>query len=87
MAFVRVLGLALIALTIVFVCLWFYFRAVRREKLQAQWDQDQGPGAREGFVKAELSAYEGILKRRLIWGVYVIPMGLLTLLIYVTNTT
>ena len=85
MAFVRILGMALIALTVVYFSLWFYARAARREKLEARWDESQGPGNRESFVKAELGTYEGPLKRKLIWGVYVIPMCLLTLLIYVTN--
>ncbi|MFK7746546.1 MAG: hypothetical protein AB8B47_15940 [Roseobacter sp.] len=77
--------MALIALSVVFVCLWFYARAAKREKLEAKWEENQGPGNRESFVKAELMDYEGPLKRKLIWGVYVIPMSLLTLLIYVTN--
>lgn len=87
MVFARLMGMALIVLTIVYVCLWYYARAVRREKLEAQWDADKGPGRRESFVKAELDVYEGPLKRKLIWGVYVIPSCLLALLIYVTNNT
>lgn len=86
MAFVRILGMALIALTVVYVSLWFYFRATKRERLEAQWDEKQAPGNRESFVKAELTDYETSLKRKMIWGVYVIPMCLLSLLIYVTNT-
>ena len=86
MVFTRLMGMALVGLTVVFVSLWFYARAARREKLGAQWDENQGPGRRESFVQAELMAYEGSLKRRLIWGVYVIPSCLLAILIYVTNT-
>ena len=85
MVFGRLMGLALVVLTIVFVSLWFYARAAKREKLEVQWDKDQGPGRRESFVQAEMMAYEGSLKRKLIWGVYVIPSTLLAILIYVTN--
>ncbi|MEE4189882.1 MAG: hypothetical protein V2I76_15735 [Roseobacter sp.] len=85
MVIARLMGMALVALSIVFVCLWFYARAAKREKLEEEWDKDQGPGRRESFVKAELMAYEGPLKRKLIWGVYVIPGTLLAVLIYVTN--
>lgn len=85
MVFARLMGLALIALTVVFVSLWFYARAAKREKLEAQWDRDQGPGRRESFLEAEMMAYEGPLKRKLIWGVYVIPGILLTILIYLTS--
>lgn len=86
MALARIMALALVGLSVVFVSLWFYARAVRREKLEARWDENQGPGRRESFVKAEMDAYEGPLKRKLIWGVYVIPLCLIALLIYVTNT-
>ena len=87
MVIARLMGMVLVALTIVFVCLWFYARTARREKLEAEWDENQGPGRRESFVKAELSAYESTLRRKLVWGVYIIPGSLLAVLIYVTNTT
>lgn len=86
MVFARLMGMTFIALSLVFVSLWFYARAARREKLEAQWDEKQGPGRKESFVKAELSDYEGTLKRKLILGVYVIPLFLMAILIYVTNT-
>lgn len=87
MAFARLMGLVLIGLSVIFVSLWFYARTAKREKLEAEWDQNQGPGRRESFVKAELMAYESSLKRKLIWGVYVIPSFLLGTLIYVTNAS
>lgn len=79
------MAVALIALTVVFVSLWFYARAAKREKLEAQWDRDQGPGRRESFLQAEMLAYEGPLRRKLIWGVYVVPSILLALFIYLTS--
>ena len=86
MVFARLMGMVLVALTVVFVSLWFYARAARREQLEAEWDRNKGPGRRESFVKAELADYEGKLKRKLIWGVYVIPSALFAALIYFTNT-
>ena len=86
MVMARLMAMVLAVLTVVFVCLWYYSRAAKREKLEAQWDRDKGPGRRESFVKAELAAYEPGLRRRLIWGVYVIPGSLMAALIYFTNT-
>lgn len=86
MVIARLMGMALIALSIVFVCLWFYARSSKRDKLAAVWDRDQGPGRRDSYLQAEMMAYEGALKRKLIWGVYVIPVCLLTVLIYATNS-
>ncbi len=87
MVFARLMAMFLVALTVVFVSLWFYARAARRERLEAEWDRNQGPGRRESFVQAELAAYVPKLRRKLIWGVYVIPSLLFAALIYVTNTT
>ncbi len=84
-ALARLLFIAFIVLTIIYVCLSFYSRAVRRGKLEAEWDAARGPGDREGFVRAGLEAYDGSLRRKLILGVYVIPMIAIGLLIYFTN--
>ena len=84
-AFPRLMILALVALSIVYASLWFYARAVRREKLEAEWQMQPKAGAKEAFVKEQLDAYEPVLKRRLIWAVYVIPTALIALLIYLTN--
>ncbi|MEP1613236.1 MAG: hypothetical protein ABJL72_15090 [Roseobacter sp.] len=85
MALVRLMGIALIIMTVVFASLWFYARAARREKLEATWDMQQGPGTRESFIQAELMGYEKPLRQRLIWGVYIVPSCLLAVLIYLTN--
>ncbi|WP_299673383.1 hypothetical protein [uncultured Roseobacter sp.] len=84
-ALARMLFIAFIVLTIIYVCLSFYSRAVRRGKLEAEWDAAQGPGDRESFVRAGLQDYDGSLRRKLILGVYVIPMIAIGLLIYFTN--
>jgi hypothetical protein len=85
MVLARLMAMVLVALTIVFVSLWFYARTARRDRLEAEWDRNRGPGRRESFVKAELAAYEGPLRRRLILWVYVIPGSLIAALIYFTT--
>lgn len=84
-ALARMLFIGFIVLTIIYVCLSFYSRAVRRGKLEAEWDEAQGPGDRESFVRAGLQDYDGSLRRKLILGVYVIPSIAIALLIYFTN--
>lgn len=84
-ALARLLGMGFVVLTIVYICLSFYSRAVRRGKLEAEWDENRGPGNRESFVETGLRDYDGSLRRKLILGVYVIPTVAVGLLIYFTN--
>jgi hypothetical protein len=84
-AFARLMLMALAALTVIFVCLWFYFRAAKREELEIRWRETAPPLPLETYVADRMSQYEAPLKRRLIWGVYVIPSVLIALLIYLTT--
>jgi hypothetical protein len=81
----RLMAVGFAVLTVVYICLSLYSRAVRRAKLEAEWDRDQGPGERDGFVDQGLEEYDGSLRRKLILGVYVVPLCLVALIIYLTN--
>lgn len=84
-ALVRVILVALVFQTVVYFSLWFYARAKRRERLEAEWRQKESAGSLEAFVKQGLDAYERGLKRKLIWGVYVLPSCALVVLVYLTS--
>lgn len=84
-ALARLVFIGFIVLTVVYVCLSLYSRARRREKLEAAWDADGGPGSKASFVDAGLKEYDGSLRRKLILGVYVVPSLLVALIIYLTN--
>jgi len=83
--FIRVFAIGLVALTVIYVSLSFYSRAVRRDKLEAQWDEEGRAGDKRAFVKAGLKDYDGSLRRKLILGVYVIPIVIVSTIIYVVN--
>ncbi|WP_223421018.1 hypothetical protein [Tateyamaria pelophila] len=74
-----------VVLTVVYVSLSFYSRAIRRDKLEAEWDAGGISTPREQFVKDGLKAYDGSLRRKLILGVYIIPVCLVALTIYLVN--
>lgn len=83
---VRLAVIGLFFLSIVYICLSWFSRSVRREKLEKQFDQgDEHPGPRKQFIEDGLKAYEGSLRRKLIWGVYIIPIILVVVMIYVMN--
>ena len=83
--FIRVFVIAFVVLTVIYVSLSFYSRAVRRDKLEAQWDAEGREGDKRAFVKAGLKEYDGSLRRKLILGVYVIPIVIVSTIIYVVN--
>jgi len=85
MAFIRIFFIGFVVLSIIYVCLSFYSRAVRRDKLEAQWDDESREGDKRAFVRAGLKEYDGSLRRRLILGVYVIPVVIVSTIVYVVN--
>lgn len=84
-ALARMLFIGFVFLTIVYVSLSFYSRAVRRQKLEAEWDEGNISTPRETFVTDGLKDYDGSLRRKLILGVYVVPTILVAVLIYIVN--
>lgn len=84
-ALARLVVVGFIVLTIVYVCLSLYSRAVRRGKLEAEWRDDGRDGDKEVFVREGLEDYDGSLRRKLILGVYVVPVCVVTLIIYLMN--
>ncbi|MDC0738474.1 hypothetical protein N6L24_09285 [Cognatishimia sp. SS12] len=81
----RLLVIGFLVLTVVYFCLLLYSRAVRREKLEADWEAGNQELDRDNFVRTGLEDYDHSLRRKLIWGVYVVPTGLMILIIYLTN--
>lgn len=84
-ALARLLVIMFVVLSIIYLCLSLYSRAVRRDKLEAEWDEGDISTPRETFVSDGLKAYDGSLRRKLILGVYVVPTVLMGVVIYVVN--
>jgi hypothetical protein len=85
LAAARLLIILLVVLTIIYVSLSLYSRSVRRGKLEAEWDEEGMSGDREAFVREGLEDYDGSLRRKLILGVYIVPLAVIGFLIYATN--
>lgn len=84
-ALARLLLILFVVLTVIYVSLSLWSRAVRRDKLEQEWDDEIGTGDRETFVREGLEDYDGSLRRKLILGVYVVPILLIGIIIYFTN--
>lgn len=84
-ALVRLMIIGFIVLSVIYVCLSFYSRAVRKGKLRAEWNEGPQEQSLDAFLEEGLAAYDKSLRRRLILGVYVIPVILVSVVVYLTN--
>lgn len=81
----RLLFILMVVLTIVYVALSIYSRSVRRAKLAAHWERKGLTGDRDAFIRRGLEKYDRSFRRKLILGVYIVPLLLIAIIIYVTN--
>ena len=81
----RLLIPLLVVLTIVYAAVSLYSRWMRRRKLAAFWDKKSRTGDRDAFIERGLKAYDRSFRRKLILGVYIVPLGLIALLVYFSN--
>lgn len=87
-AMLRLLIPLLIILTVIYVVLSVYSRHVRRRKLEERWDSKEVLTVdRETFVQRGLQKYDRSIRRKMILLVYIIPLGLIALIVYLTNFT
>ena len=84
-ALARLMIIGFIVLTVIYVSLSLYSRSVRRGKLAEWWEEEGRPGDKDAYIEAGLKDYEGSLRRKLIWGVYIVPIMVVMLIIYFTN--
>lgn len=84
-AFLRLGIVLLVGLTLLYLLISVYARSLERERLEKAWDAAQGPGDRAAFIAEGMARYAGSLRRRLLWGVYIVPVVVISVLVYVLN--
>jgi len=84
-AVLRLAVIAFIVMLVVYFMLSAWSRSVRRGKLAEQWDDERRTGDRDAFIEAGLEEYDGSLRRKLIFGVFVVPYLVIGVLVYVVN--
>jgi Ca2+/Na+ antiporter len=82
---VRLVVMGFVILTVVYVCLSFYSRSVRRSKLKQKWYAGPQVVDRDTFIRRGLEKYDGSIRRKLILGVYIVPVIVVSAIIYLTN--
>ncbi|MGB3243524.1 MAG: hypothetical protein WBB25_03245 [Sulfitobacter sp.] len=84
-ALARLVVIGFAVLTVIYICLSLYSRAVRKGKLRSKWTAGPQKVDRETFVQRGLKKYDGSIRRKLIWGVYIVPVVVVSVIIYLTN--
>lgn len=84
-ALVRLLLIGFVVLTVIYVLLSLYSRSIRRAKLEAAWETGDKAQDKDEYVRAGLEEYDGSLRRKLILGVYVVPVCTIAVIVYLTN--
>ena len=85
LALARLLVFGFLALSVIYVCLSLYSRSVRRGKLDKEWDDEGMTGDKDAYMLEGMRDYDGSLRRKLILGVYVVPICVIGFIIYATN--
>ncbi|AHM04073.1 hypothetical protein roselon_01701 [Roseibacterium elongatum DSM 19469] len=75
----------LVGLTVVYISLYFYFRAGAKMQLEEDWVMEGRPGDRAEWVAERLEPRAASLRKWLVFLVYVLPLSGLTLTVYLTN--
>ena len=85
LAFARFLMIGLVLCTAVFAVLWVSLRVRRRRLLLESWKTDGQGQQLHDWLDDEHARYDRIRLRSLIALVYVLPLGAVTAIIYLTN--
>jgi len=82
---IRLFAIAFAILTLVYFWLSIRQRWRARNRLEEEFDRGDGDGDRDTYIRDGMREYEGSLRRKLILAVYIVPLLIVTTLIYVTN--
>lgn len=84
-AIVRLIVFGFLGLSVVYIIVSLYSQSVRREKLEDKFDAGGIDGDRDEYIKAGMIAYQHGLRRKLIWLVYIIPILVVAVTVYLVN--
>lgn len=88
MNFVRLLVLAVVASTVVYVCVAWFLRSTRRERLEKEWDAENPGGdqtERRRVVEEEVQKFTQTLPYRALWLIYILPIAAVGYTLIATN--
>lgn len=84
-AFLRMLIPLLIVLGVIYAIASLRARARAKDRLEDDWDSSGGIGDQDDFVDQGLDAYENSFRRKILLAIFVVPLLLIALMVYLTN--
>ncbi|MEZ5675131.1 hypothetical protein SAMN06265173_11272 [Thalassovita litoralis] len=81
----RLVVVGFVVLSVIYVIVSIWSRRVRRGKLEREWDEEVKRGDREDFIEDGLDDYDDSFRRKLILLVYIVPVAIVALIIYLVN--
>ena len=85
MALIRLIVFAFIVLSIVYVSVTLWSRAVHRDRLRRQWVEEGSVGDVDRYVEKGMVAYRQSFRRHLTLAIYIVPAAVLALIVYFVN--
>ena len=86
MGFIRLVVFGFLILSVIFLCLSFYSRSVRKERLEKEWVKDKPEGiSQDDYVAQGLVEYHSSFRPKLLWLVFIVPSVALGVYIYLSN--
>lgn len=83
--FFKLAVFGLLGLSVLYVILSIYLRSLERERLEKEWDAGGIAGDRDGHIQRGLVAHRHGLRVKLLWLVYIIPITVVTALVWILN--
>ena len=89
MGLIRLVVFGFLLLSVIYLCVSWYSRSVRREKLEKEWDEDNPDGsdkmARQTFITQGMIDYNDSIRPKLLLLIYVLPAIAVGVILYITN--
>lgn len=86
-AFLELIVIAFVVMTVFYFLISIYSRSLRREKLENRWAEEGAAGDRETYVEEGLRKYDTSIRPKLVLLVYVVPTVVIAVLFYLINFT
>lgn len=82
---IRLVVFGFAILTVIYIVLSVTARRAERKRLAQEWDLEGIAGEKEAYVREGLADYDRSLRRKLILGVYAVPLVVIGTIVYVVN--
>lgn len=82
---IRMFVIGFIGLSIVYICVSLYSRAVRKAKLAVWYEDSDKSVDKETYIRQGLAKYDVSLRPKLILLVYIVPLTVIVAAVYMQN--